>query len=240
MLGAIMYFCIWFPLQIIRLLWWNWTIEGLDNLPPRGKGMVLAINHLHWLDILIIGASLPLSHRPSWIAKVEIFINRAIAWWFREMMVIPIKRGQRDLSALSAAEEALKRGEVLIIFPEGHRSAQAGLLEGRGGAIRLAVRTNTPIVPIAIWGTEVGLKGAARRKSLHFRIGKPYSIAIKGDKIPFDRMNELTEEMMLRIAELMPPQYWGFYRERMRTLTHVPLEDAGALPRPSDSPATHG
>jgi 1-acyl-sn-glycerol-3-phosphate acyltransferase len=157
MLGAIMYFCIWFPLQIIRLVWWNWKVEGLENLPPRGQGMILAINHLHWLDILIIGASLPLSHRPSWIAKVEIFINRAIAWWFREMMVIPIKRGQRDLTALAAAEAALKRGAVLIIFPEGHRSPEGGLLEGRGGAIRLAVRTGCPIVPIAIWGTEGGL-----------------------------------------------------------------------------------
>jgi 1-acyl-sn-glycerol-3-phosphate acyltransferase len=232
MLGAIMYFCIWLPLQIIRLVWWNWKIEGRENLPPRGQGMVLAINHLHWLDILIIGASLPLSHRPSWIAKVEIFVNRAIAWWFREMMVIPIKRGQRDLTALLAAEEALKRGAVLIIFPEGHRSRDGGLLEGRGGAIRLAVRTGCPIVPIAIWGTEVGLKGAARRQPLRFRIGQPYHITIQGDKIPFDRMNELTEDMMLRIARLMPERYWGFYRERMQLLENQaqPVPDAGAHP----------
>src|SRR6476646_8975759 len=75
MIGAIMYFLIWFPLQFIRLLWWSWHIEGLENLPPRGHGMVLAINHLHWLDVLIIGASLPLSYRPAWIAKTEIFAN---------------------------------------------------------------------------------------------------------------------------------------------------------------------
>jgi 1-acyl-sn-glycerol-3-phosphate acyltransferase len=215
MLGAIMYFLIWLPLQFVRRLWWSWKVEGLENLPPRGRGMILAINHLHWIDILFIGASLPLSHRPSWIAKVEIFVNRFFAWWFREMMVIPIRRGQRDMAALAAAEEALKRGEVLIIFPEGHRSRSGELQEGRGGAIRLAARTGCPIVPIAVWGTEVGLRGAMLRKPLHFRVGQPYVIEMKGSKIPWHRMNELTEELMLRIAALMPGQYWGFYRERM-------------------------
>jgi 1-acyl-sn-glycerol-3-phosphate acyltransferase len=218
MLGALMYVLIWLALQIPRRLWCRWKIEGLENLPPRGQGMILAINHLHWIDILFIGASLPLSHRPSWIAKIEIFASRPAAWWLRQMMVIPIRRGQRDMTALVAAEDALKEGEVLIIFPEGHRSVEGGLLEGRGGAIRLAVRTGCPIVPIALWGTEVGLKGALQRKSLHFRIGKPYHPEIQGDKIPWDRMSELTEELMLRIAELIPEQYWGFYHDRMLQL----------------------
>jgi 1-acyl-sn-glycerol-3-phosphate acyltransferase len=226
MLGAIMYFIIWFPLQIIRRCWWNWKIEGLENLPPRGQGMVLAINHLNWIDILIIGASLPLSYRPSWIAKVEIFASRITAWWFREMKVIPIRRGQRDMTALIAAEEALKHAEVLVIFPEGHRSRAGGLLEGRGGAIRLAVRTKCPIVPIVIWGTEVGLRGAMLRKPLHLRIGQPYFAETPGSKIPFDRMNALTEELMLRLATLMPEQYWGFYHERMLQINGA-TEQAG-------------
>jgi 1-acyl-sn-glycerol-3-phosphate acyltransferase len=215
MLGAIMYVLLWVPLQCARLCWWNWKIVGLENLPPRGQGMVLAINHLNWLDILIIGASLPLSYRPSWIAKIEIFTNRLAAWWLRQMQVIPIRRGQRDLAALAAAEEALASGAVLVIFPEGHRSREGGLQEGRGGAVRLAVRSGCPIVPIAISGTQVGLKGALLRKPIRFRIGKPYVVHMEGDKIAWDRMNELTEEMMLRIAELMPEEQRGFYRERM-------------------------
>jgi 1-acyl-sn-glycerol-3-phosphate acyltransferase len=72
-----------------------------------------------------------------------------------------------------------------------------------------------PIVPIAVWGTEAGLRGAALRRPIHLRIGKPYYIHTDNGKIPFDRMNELTEEMMLRIAELLPEQYWGFYRDKM-------------------------
>lgn len=231
MLGAFMYFCLWLPLNIIRRLWWNWHVEGLENLPPRGQAMILATNHIHWTDIHILGASLPLSHRPWWIAKVEMFLNPVLSWWLREMQVIPIKRGKRDMAAMDASEEALHKGAILVIFPEGHRSNTGALLEGRGGAVRLAVRAGCPIVPIAIWGTEAGLAGAALRKPIHVRIGKPFYASAPDGKIPFHLMNSLTEEMMLHIAELLPEQYWGFYHERMTqgpaAITHEQGAKAG-------------
>jgi len=60
------------------------------------------------------------------------------------------------------------------------------------------------------------LGGAARRKPIRLKIGRPYYVNIPADaKIPNDRMSRLTEDMMLQIAELLPAQYWGFYRERM-------------------------
>jgi 1-acyl-sn-glycerol-3-phosphate acyltransferase len=119
------------------------------------------------------------------------------------------------VAALDASEEALHKGAALVIFPEGHRSRTGGLLEGHGGAIRLATRTGCPIVPIAIWGTEGGLKAALLRKPIHVHIGQPYYVHVQHGKIPFHRMNELTNEMMLAIARLLPEQYWGFYQEKM-------------------------
>ncbi|KPV51714.1 glycerol acyltransferase, partial [Kouleothrix aurantiaca] len=106
MLGAFMYFCLWLPLNIARLIWWNWKVEGKENLPPRGQGMIVAVNHINWTDIHILGASLPLSHRPWWIAKIEMFLNRGVTWWLRQMQVIPIKRGKRDTAATDASATA--------------------------------------------------------------------------------------------------------------------------------------
>ena len=224
MLGALMYFLLWLPLNICRVLWWNWKVEGVENLPPRPQGCVLAVNHLNWTDIHILGASLPLSHRPWWIAKVEMFGNRLAAWWLREMQVIAIRRGKRDLAALQLGEAALRAGAPLVIFPEGHRSDTGQLQQGKSGAVRLAVRSGCPIVPIAIYGTEAGLKGAATRKPIRVVIGTPYHpVAVNPDHIPADEIDRLTDEMMLRIAELMPERYWGYYRDKMLPASAVAL-----------------
>lgn len=215
MLGAFMYAALWTPLQLGRLFLWRWPIEGIENLPPRGQGVILVVNHLNWFDIPVVGLSLPLRHWPWWVAKTEVLANPVISWWLRSMRVIPIRRGKRDMAALDAAEQALKQGGALIIFPEGHRSDTGGLQEGHGGAIRLAVRTGCPILPIGIWGSEVGPRRAIWSNAIHMRIGEPYYVTSPNMRIPWNRMNELTDEMMLRIAELLPEQYWGIYRERM-------------------------
>jgi 1-acyl-sn-glycerol-3-phosphate acyltransferase len=215
MFGVVMFFVLWFPLNVARRLWWRWRIEGIEKLPPRPQGMILAANHLNWTDIHVLGASLPLSHRPWWMAKAELFSSRAFSWWLRQMQVIPIKRGKRDMTALVACEDALRAGAALVVIPEGHRSQTGQIQQARGGVVRLAVRTGCPIVPVAIWGTELGLRGAITRKPIHVVFGTPYRPDVQGEHIPFDRMNELTDEVMLRIASLMPEQYWGVYRARL-------------------------
>jgi 1-acyl-sn-glycerol-3-phosphate acyltransferase len=218
MLGACLYFMLWAPLWIFRHAWWNWTITGRANLRPRGQGMILAVNHLNWTDTYILGASLPLWLQPTWMAKAELFANPLAAWWLRAIHVIPVKRGQRDLGALIAAEDALKRGAALVIFVEGHRSPTGGLQAGQGGAVRLAARTGCPIVPIAVWGTEAGLRNAFVRKPIRVRIGAPYFVTTDTPKIPQQRMSELIDEMMLRLAALLPARYWGVYRAQMEQM----------------------
>lgn len=224
MFGPIMYFCIWAPLNVMRRIWWRWRVEGLENLPTSGQGFIVAANHLDWMDIPIVGASLPLRYRPWWMAKIELFTSRFAIWWFSKMRVIPIKRGKRDLSAFIACEKALKEGGALIIFPEGHRSETGALQEAKGGIVRLSVRSGCPIVPVAIWGTEHGLRGMMRREQVTVRFGMPFYPDVEGSHIPWDRMNELTDESMLQIAALLPEHYWGFYREHMLKKQHAQLE----------------
>ena len=216
-MGVLMYAILWYGQWVFRKIgWWRWEIRGLENLPPRDQGgMVVAVNHLSWFDVMILGGSLPFSYRLSWIAKIEIFNGPVARWFFRQMMVIPIRRGARDMAALDAAEDALKSGAVLTVFVEGHRNPQGELQQGRGGAVRLAARAGVPILPVAIEGTQRGLKGAFGRRQLRVSIGQPYRPDSDGHHIPPKRMDELTDEMMIKIAALLPEQLRGYYRERL-------------------------
>ncbi len=216
MVGVLVYGSLYiFIHACIKLRWWRWHVEGRELLPPRESGgMIVVMNHIHWLDIPAVGAMLPFKYRLSWLAKAEIFSGPIARWFFRSMQTIPIQRGKRDLAALDASVEAVNDGAVLLIYPEGTRSRSGMLRQGRGGAIRIAMQSGVPIVPIAITGTEHGLKGTLLRKPVTVRIGEPYTVAaLPQEKIPPDVMEQLTTDMMLRIARLLPAEYRGHYRE---------------------------
>lgn len=230
MLGKLMYAALYIYFHAMRLVgWFRWSVEGLDRLPPReAGGMVIVMNHVHWADIPVIGTMLPFRYRLSWLAKAELFENPILGWWLRQMMVIPIRRGRRDTAALETAVEALRAGAVLLIFPEGTRSRDGVLSSGRGGAVRMAMQAGVPILPIAITGTEHGARGSYSRRPVHLRIGEPYTVAPTPDgKIPPDVMDQLTVDMMGRIAALLPEERRGIYGR----LAAPAAEAASARPR---------
>lgn len=214
MFAYVVYGLLYIIIHFFRLIgWWRWSIEGVERLPPREQGgMILVMNHINWVDIPAVGALLPFRYRLSWLAKIEIFAHPVAGWFFRNMHVIPIRRGKRDLAALEAATEALRKGAVLLIFPEGHRSRNGILQPGRGGAIRLAMQAGVPIVPMAITGTEHGFRGTLRREPVHITIGEPYYVEpLPDNKIPADVMERFTTKMMLKIAAMLPPAQRGPY-----------------------------
>ncbi|WP_129629911.1 lysophospholipid acyltransferase family protein [Candidatus Oscillochloris fontis] len=212
---TLMYGILYISIHFFRLIgWWRWRVEGWENLPPRESGgMVMAMNHVNGLDIPAIGAMLPFSYRLSWLGKAEIFEQPIPAWFYRTMHVIPINRGRRDMAALNTAIDALRAGDTLLVFPEGHRSQNGVLQEGRSGAVRMAIQAGVPIVPIAIMGTEHGLKGTCLRRPVLVRIGKPLFIPpSETGKYPADVMERHTTAMMRQIAALLPPEQRGPYR----------------------------
>jgi 1-acyl-sn-glycerol-3-phosphate acyltransferase len=117
---------------------------------------------------------------------------------------------------LRKAQEALKEGLALGMFPEGTRGGDRGLRAGEPGSALLALRTGAPVQPMAIWGTEhVKLpRDLLRRTRAHIRFGKPFVLERPAGRISREDVAAGTERIMREIAALLPEKYRGIYREQ--------------------------
>lgn len=189
-------------------------IRGQANMPTTGA-VIVAINHTSFFDPLIAISFLPRNVFP--MAKVELFETPFFGWVFPAYGAIPIRRGEADRSAIRQSLNILRNGGVLLVAPEGTRSSDGRLQRGRNGAALLAVRTDAMVLPIAIWGVrsfwETVWHNIRRRKrvEVHMVISEPLRIAVEGRKIPREQLDEITDELMYRLAELLPPEYRGVY-----------------------------
>jgi 1-acyl-sn-glycerol-3-phosphate acyltransferase len=126
-------------------------IEGTDNVPLAG-GVLLAPNHVSAADWPAIGVSCP---RPlRWVAKSDLFDVPVIGPFCRLFRAFPIQRGAPDRAALRLAEELVRAGDALVVFPEGAVSETARLQPLKHGLAMIALRSGAPVVPVAIQGTE--------------------------------------------------------------------------------------
>lgn len=202
------------PLRLLWTLIARVRAEGIYRLPAQG-GVVLVSNHLTDLDPLLLGALFP--RQLHFMAKEELFRWAPLGWWLRQTGTFPVRRGEIDRSALKQAEDLLRAGEVLMIFPEGHRSGSASLQAARSGAALLASRTGCPIVPVAIAGTEnlrfhrlhgQVVPGILTRPRVMVRVGQPISLDTTGRGHGRKAAADL---VMRRIVSMLPPSYHGVY-----------------------------
>jgi 1-acyl-sn-glycerol-3-phosphate acyltransferase len=147
---------------------------GMDRLPREG-GVVLALNHLHWIDIPIVGALSP--RTINFVAKVEAHRVPGLGAFIRWHGTIGVRRGESDREAVRLMRQTVRDGRVLGVFVEGTR--QRGGVPGRAqpGAAMVAIQEDVPVVPVGIYGTQF------------WRIGNfaPCSIAV-GHPIDFSGM----------------------------------------------------
>ena len=185
------------------------NLRGLENIPREGP-VVIAISHSSFLDPLIAGAYSPCDVVP--MAKIEAFNMPVIGWIIRWYGAFPVRRGEVDITAVKTALRILQSGQMLIIAPEGHRSETGSLQEGREGAIILSLRSGAPILPVAVWGGKPFWKNLTRfhRTEINCFIGKPVLPNVNG-KLNREQITGMSHELMLRIAEMMPPEIRGYY-----------------------------
>ncbi|HZU21103.1 MAG TPA: lysophospholipid acyltransferase family protein [Gaiellaceae bacterium] len=124
---------------------------GVENVPAVG-GVVYAINHLHWIDIPLVGA---LSPRTVWfVAKAEAANHRALGWFLRLHGAIPIRRGESDRDAVRKMRDEARRGHVIGLFVEGTRQRSGRPGRAQPGAAMVALQEDVPVVPVAVYGTQ--------------------------------------------------------------------------------------
>ena len=128
-------------------LFFGIKVKGAENLPQSGR-LVICCNHLKYKDPVMVGFSF---NRPiNYIAKKTLFDKPLLRGLIRSLGAIPVDRDKADLDMFRTVESILKMERVVGIFPEGHRSADSTLNEGKAGVGMIVLRNWAPVLPVAL------------------------------------------------------------------------------------------
>jgi 1-acyl-sn-glycerol-3-phosphate acyltransferase len=190
---------------------------GNENMPTGG--FVIAANHIGRLDAAL---GYYVLDRPDIIVVVaEKYAKYAIFRWLVKLTNgMFVDRYNADIHAIRETLRRLQQGQVFTITPEGTRSKSGNLLEARPGAIYLAWKAGVPVLPVALTGTEdavvVQRLKHFRRLDIKIIAGKPFSLPPVSGKDRDAAMQQYTDEVMCRIAALLPEDRRGVYAEHPR------------------------
>jgi len=144
-----------------------------------------------------------------------------------------INRFDADFGALRVVLKRLEKGEVLAVAPEGTRSPTATLLPGKPGAAYLAAKSQLPVIPIGIVGTEDAVVKRRlkrlQRLDITVRVGAPYRLPEMPKRGRDEWLQQQTDEMMCLIAALLPPDHRGVYADHPR-LRELLMEHGSPFP----------
>jgi 1-acyl-sn-glycerol-3-phosphate acyltransferase len=191
--------------------------HGADKIPTGN--VIVAANHLGRLDTAVL---LCVLDREDIIMPIaEKYKDHPIFGAIgRSANGIWLNRFEADYSALRKILERMKQGGILTIAPEGTRSRTEALQEGKMGVAFLAGKSGYPVLPVAVTGTEdrgvmENLKHF-RRSKIIVTAGDHFTITIPNGKGREDAMREATDEIMCRIAVMLPEKYRGVYADHPR------------------------
>jgi 1-acyl-sn-glycerol-3-phosphate acyltransferase len=190
------------------------TVQGLENFPKEGPALIV-LNHLGDADVVVIFSQLP-----TWqidpLGAIDLHDDYPYIGIIGDLYgTIWLHRGRPDRRAIACALESLQRGRFVSIAPEGRESLAGGLEDGLNGAAFIALKADVPIVPISVTGTEskelYNFKQWGNRVPLTMNVGRPFRIEAEGDR--HESLRRGTERIMRELAQLLPPEYRGRYRE---------------------------
>ncbi len=180
--------------KVIFFVIFRVKVEGLENMPKDGAAIVCA-NHINLLDPVFVG--IVIKRQINYIAKKELFKNKAIGWFLQQMKAIPTERGTADMASYKATIKLLKNDEVLGIFAQGTRIKEIDAQAAKGGVALFALKTGAVVVPAGISGSY----GFMRRIKIKF--GEPISLKeYENEKIKSELLSTLASQIMDKVSEL--------------------------------------
>lgn len=168
---------IWTAKTAFRVLGQRFHMTGTEHV-PRSGGVLLAYNHIGYVDFVYGGlAANPSGRLVRFMAKRELFSHRYTGPLMRSLHHIEVDRGAGEAS-YRAAVDYLRAGEAVGIFPEATISRSMELKEFKTGAVRIAAEAGVPLVPVILWGTQRMMtkdhpRDFSRGKTIAIRVGEP-------------------------------------------------------------------
>ncbi len=145
-----MYWGLWLFFRLLGAIFFRFRTEGEPFFPKDG-GVIVAANHASYLDIPLLGCAI--RRRVVFLGRASLFPNRILSWMLQRLGWIPLKTHRLDRKAFGVALDHLKAGTPVVIFPEGTRTEDGHLQEGRPGVGYLVKESQCQVIPAFISGT---------------------------------------------------------------------------------------
>ncbi len=182
--------------------------EALERVPMHGP-LIIVMNHINIFEIPIIYTHLQprLIHG---LVLADRWKNPIIGWGLDACGSIPLERGGSNVNSLKRALDILQSGEMVLIMPEGTRSGDGHLQHGYPGVVLLALKSKAPLLPVVSYGGERYGENLRhlQRTDFHLVVGEPFKLSEASDRAS---RKELVNQIMFRLAALLPPEYRGVY-----------------------------
>lgn len=191
-------------------------VSGLENVPRQGATSLM-INHVSYLDPIVVTYSIPFRYVIS-LSKAENFDIPLVSWFLKQWGSYPIHRGDYDRKALMQTMALMQSGQLVLMAPEGTRHPD-GLLPAKDGLAYVATKANAVIVPTAICGANDWRRRFKRLRRAYARVvfGRPFRFCTDGQRrIPRQQLSRMSAEAMYQLAQTIPDNYAhlrGFYSD---------------------------